>query len=135
MLVPFVVTVSTAGPSRRRPLSAPSLGNIDWCLRRSVFKQFLHADALNNPPVTAEQAAVAAPVPKAPTQAHALVAAEDDLAADPADGKVEDGRVAGRAAQAGRASQGLGRIGGGPVAESAREGGETRRREGEKRMW
>lgn len=83
------------------PLESARLGRTAWCLRRSVFKQFLHADALNNPPVTAEQAAVAAPVPKAPTQAHALVAAEDNLAAHLADREVEESIVAWLAGQPG----------------------------------
>jgi hypothetical protein len=74
-----------------------------WYLRRSVFKQFLHAGALNHPPITAEQAAIATAVPEAPTQAHALVTAKDDLTAHLADREVEKSVVTWLAGQTGAA--------------------------------
>lgn len=83
------------------PLGSARLGRAAWCSGRSVFKQFLHSGTLNDPSITAEQAAIAAPVPKAPTQAHALVAAEDDLAAHLADREVEKSIVAWLAGQTG----------------------------------
>lgn len=83
------------------PLVSAQLGGLPRFSRRSVFEQVFHAYALDNDPVPAEQAAIAAPVPKAPAQAHTLVPAEDDLAAHLADREVEQGVVAWLAGQAG----------------------------------
>lgn len=47
-------------------LVSPQFGRLAQFTRRVIFKQLLHAYALNNPLVPAEQAAVAAPVPEAP---------------------------------------------------------------------
>lgn len=84
-------------------LASAQLGRTICYARPSIFKQLLHTYTLNDPPVPAEQAAVAAAVPEAPTQAHALIAAEDDLAAHLADREVEQGIVARLAGQAGAA--------------------------------
>ncbi|POS77511.1 hypothetical protein DHEL01_v204089 [Diaporthe helianthi] len=79
--------------------------------KRSILEQLLHARPLNNSFITTEQAAIAAPMPEAPSQAHALVAAEDDLAAHLADREVEEGVVARLASQAGTAAQHPRRVG------------------------
>lgn len=89
-------------------LVSPQFGRLVRITRRVIFKQLLRAYALNNPPVPAEQATIAATVPEAPPQAHALVPAEDDLAAHLADREVEQGIVARLAGQAGAAADHFG---------------------------
>lgn len=110
------------------PLASAPFVRLARPSRCIIFEEFFHAYALNDPPVPAEQAAVASPVPEAPAQAHALVAAEDDLAAHLADREVEQGVVARLAGQAGAAAHHLrcaGCVGGvGPLwapAERAEE--------------
>lgn len=110
------------------PLASTQFGRLVRFSRRIIFEEVFHAYALNDPPAPAEQAAVAAPVPETPAQAHALVPAEDDLAAHLADREVEQSIVARLAGQAGAAPDHLrcaGWVGGvGPLrapAECAEE--------------
>lgn len=94
----------------------PTIGDIEKLLDR---------DTLGDPPVPADQAAVASPVPKTPAQAHALVPAEDDLAAHLADGEVEECAVARVAGQPGVAADDSTRCSAGalgPPAKGAEEG-------------
>lgn len=108
-------------------LASSQFGRLARFTRRVIFKQLLHAYALNNLSVPAEQAAVAAPMPEAPTQAHALVPAEDDLAAHLADREVEQGVVARLARQASVAPDHFrcaGRLGGITPLRAPAEGAE-----------
>lgn len=108
-------------------LVSPQFGRLARFTRRVIFKQLLHAYTFNNPPVPAEQAAIAAPVPKAPPQTHALVPAEDDLAAHLADREVEQGIVARLAGQTGAAADHFrcaGRLGGITPLRAPAEGAE-----------
>ncbi|ROW17856.1 hypothetical protein VPNG_00789 [Cytospora leucostoma] len=89
------------------------------------IKELLDRDTLGKPPVPADQAAIASPMPETPAQAHALVPAEDDLAAHLADGEVEECAVARVAGQPGVAADdptwcSTGALG--PPAKGAKEG-------------
>lgn len=108
-------------------LAFPQFGRLARFTRQVIFKELLQAYALNNPSVPAEQAAVAAPMPKAPPQANAFVPAEDDLAAHLADREVEQGVVARLARQASVAPDHFrcaGRLGGITPLRAPAEGAE-----------
>lgn len=64
-------------------------------------------------------------MPKAPTERDALGGAHDELAADPADGEIDDGGVAGAACQAGCPSEGVGWAVGEAPAKCAGEEGKA----------
>ncbi|KAI3393323.1 hypothetical protein diail_4456 [Diaporthe ilicicola] len=86
------------------PLAPARFLRRNWPSRLRVCKKVLQTHALDNPPVSAQQAAIAASMPEAPPQAHALVSAEHNLAAHLADREIQQSIVARLAGQTGAAA-------------------------------